>query len=142
MVLQGQWKALIGTDVVEQVRRQLADDKIRIDVGKPLSARDGTRRADVSDPNELVYKTGDDVPVYWVSWEEAVEFCHRLTERERTERWPVGQGEGCRAGVHPRLTGLLVVDVRAPSRGRPLPSARAAPCRSRASSSSIRSRSW
>jgi formylglycine-generating enzyme required for sulfatase activity len=86
-VTQGQWKALMGTDVVEQVRRQLAEDKL---AGKQLSWRDAVNR-NVSDPNALVYNTADDAPMYWVSWEEAVAFCRRLTERERAEgRLPAG----------------------------------------------------
>ncbi|HEX2852610.1 MAG TPA: formylglycine-generating enzyme family protein [Opitutaceae bacterium] len=87
-VTQGQWKALMGTDVVEQVRRQLAEDRL---AGKQLSKRDGVNRTGVSDPNQLVYNTADDAPMYWVSWEEAVAFCRRLTERERAEgRVPEG----------------------------------------------------
>lgn len=86
-ITQGQWRALMGTDVVEQVRRQLAEDRL---AGKQLSRRDGVDR-NVSDPNELVYNTADDAPMYWVSWEEAVAFCRRLTERERAEgRLPAG----------------------------------------------------
>jgi len=86
-VTQGQWKALMGTDVVEQVRRQLAEDRL---AGKQLSRRDGVDR-NVGDPHELVYNTADDAPMYWVSWEEADAFCRRLTERERAEgRVPAG----------------------------------------------------
>lgn len=90
-VTQGQWKALMGTDVVEQVRRQLADDTLTRKAGKPLRVRDGLDRTNVSDPNELVFNLADDAPVYWVSWEEAVMFCRQLTERERAAgRLPVG----------------------------------------------------
>jgi formylglycine-generating enzyme required for sulfatase activity len=86
-VTQSQWKTLMGTDVVEQVRRQLAEDKL---AGRQQSRRDGVNR-NVSDANELVYNTADDAPMYWVSWEEAVAFCRRLTERERAEgRLPAG----------------------------------------------------
>jgi formylglycine-generating enzyme required for sulfatase activity len=89
-VTQRQWKALMGTDVVEQVRRQLAEDAITRKAGQNVSQRDGIR-TNVSDPNELVYNTADDAPIYWVSWEEAVEFCRRLTERERAAgRLPAG----------------------------------------------------
>ena len=83
-VTQGQWKALMGTDVVEQVRRQLADDSL---AGKQLSWRDKVDQTNVKDPNELVYNTADDGPMYWVSREEAVAFCRRPTERERAEGW-------------------------------------------------------
>ena len=90
-VTQGQWKALMGTDVVEQVRRQLADDKLAGNAGQQLSQRDGVNRTNVSDPNDLVQNTADDAPMYWVSWEEAVAFCRRLTERERAAgRLPAG----------------------------------------------------
>jgi formylglycine-generating enzyme required for sulfatase activity len=80
----------MGTNVVEQVRRQLADDALAIKAGKGVRQRDGDRMI-VSDPNELVYNTADDAPMYWVSWEEAVEFSRRLTKRERAAgRVPAG----------------------------------------------------
>lgn len=86
-VTQGQWKALMDTDVIEQVRRQLAEDKL---AGKQRSYRE-VDRANVKNPAELVRDTADDAPMYWVSWEEAVAFCRRLTERERAEgRVPAG----------------------------------------------------
>jgi formylglycine-generating enzyme required for sulfatase activity len=89
-VTQGQWKALMGTTVVEQVRRQLADDALTRKAGQNVRQRDGNRM-NVSDPNELVYNTASDAPMYWVSWEEAVEFSRRLTERERAAgRLPAG----------------------------------------------------
>ena len=44
----------MGTDVVEQVRRQLADDTLTRKAGQQLKAADGVNRANVSDPNELV----------------------------------------------------------------------------------------
>jgi len=90
-VTQGQWKKLMGTDVVEQARRQLADDARARSAGQPLRLRDGVNRTNVTDPHELVYNTNDDAPIYWVSWVEAVEFCRRLTERERAAgRLPPG----------------------------------------------------
>lgn len=36
-------------------------------------------------PREQDKGRGDDVAVHWVSYLEAVEFCHRLTKRARTE---------------------------------------------------------
>jgi formylglycine-generating enzyme required for sulfatase activity len=90
-VTQRQWRTLMRTDVAEQVRRQLAQDTVTKKAGLPVRQRDGADRADVSDLRELVYNTAEDAPMYWVSWEEAVEFCRRLTERERTAgRLPAG----------------------------------------------------
>jgi formylglycine-generating enzyme required for sulfatase activity len=90
-VTQRQWRTLMRSDVNAQVRRQLADDAITRKAGLPVRQRDGADRASVSDPRVLVYHTADDAPMYWVSWEEAMEFCRRLTERERAAgRLPAG----------------------------------------------------
>ena len=91
-VTQSQWKALMGTDVVEQARRMLADDTLYTLAGKQQTLRDFYKRTKESDPNDgLVQNAADDAPMYWVSWEEAVAFCRRLTERERTAgRVPAG----------------------------------------------------
>jgi formylglycine-generating enzyme required for sulfatase activity len=65
-VTQAQWKAIMGTSVAQQT--QLADAKHR-----------------------GLYNQGDDVPMYYIDWFEAVEFCHRLAEREHTAgRLPAG----------------------------------------------------
>jgi formylglycine-generating enzyme required for sulfatase activity len=56
-VTQGQWEALMGTSLRQQ------KDK----------AHDGA----------TLYGEGKDYPVYYVSWDDAVEFCAKLTEQER-----------------------------------------------------------
>lgn len=72
-ITQAQWRTIMGTSLLEQVRRSLADHK-----------KDG-------DPSELAYNAADDTPMYYVNWEEAVAFCHRLTDRERAAgRLPAG----------------------------------------------------
>jgi formylglycine-generating enzyme required for sulfatase activity len=56
-VTQGQWEAVMGTSIEDQ--RQAAN-------------REGSLKGQ-----------GKDHPIYYVSWEEAVDFCAKLTERER-----------------------------------------------------------
>lgn len=56
-VTQGQWQAIMGTDV-NQLRRRSPN----------LDVRTGE---------------GPDFPVYYVTWQDAMDFCAKLTERER-----------------------------------------------------------
>jgi sulfatase modifying factor 1 len=81
VVTQAQWRVIMGTDLVEQARRLLADDSLYFDHKETL--RDYWHLKKDSDPSKMPLDVANDAPIYWVSWEEAVEFCHRLTERER-----------------------------------------------------------
>jgi sulfatase modifying factor 1 len=90
-VTHAQWRAIMGTDLVEQVRRMLADDTLYPISGKQQTTRNFFEVKKDSDPHALVYYAADDAPMYWVNWDEASEFCHRLTERERAAgRLPEG----------------------------------------------------
>lgn len=57
-VTQAQWESLMGTTVVEQ--------------------------RDAANPRLTLRGTGDSFPMYYVSWEDAMAFCRRLTERDRS----------------------------------------------------------
>jgi formylglycine-generating enzyme required for sulfatase activity len=81
-VTQGQWHALMGTDVVEQAWRMLTDDTL-FDFGKAETIRDLLGVAKVSDPKALIGNVGDNYPIYYVSWDEAAAFCRKLTDQER-----------------------------------------------------------
>lgn len=83
-VTQKQWKALMGTDVVEQARRMLADDTLHSAGGEKTTLRDFKGLQKTLDPMSTVVATvADDAPMYFVSWEEAAAFCRRLTDAER-----------------------------------------------------------
>jgi formylglycine-generating enzyme len=63
-VTHAQWRRIMGTDLREQAHR-----------GVPLEAN----------PDRLLAGLGDDVPVYFVNWNEAMAFCAKLNERARAE---------------------------------------------------------
>ena len=82
-VTHGEWKAVMGTDLAEQVRRALADDTLYALAGKNQTLRDRLGLKVDSDPKILLHGTGDRIPIHWVSWDEVADFCQKLTERER-----------------------------------------------------------
>jgi len=89
---QGQWRQLMGTTVVEQARRALLDDTPILIGGrrkKPVRDFFGLQKSD--DVMHLVGNVDDDLPIIWVSWNEAMDFCRQLTEREgKAGRLPPG----------------------------------------------------
>ena len=59
-VTQGQWKAVMSTTLLEQAEKEFPGDG-RNHIGN----------------------VDDDYPMYLINWDEAMEFCRRLTEQER-----------------------------------------------------------
>ena len=101
-VTQGQWKAVMGTTLLDQVNLHQAN------IARPHEV------------NKYIGNIGDDYPMYCVNWNEALEFCRTLTERERSAgRLPTGyeytlpteaQWEyTCRAGTTTALFNGIIV---------------------------------
>ena len=85
-VTQGQWKKLMdGETIVDLARKGLRDDTVYNIAGTRQTLREFWGMARDGDPMNRCGDLKDDVPVYNVSWNEAVEFCRRLTQRERAE---------------------------------------------------------
>ncbi len=81
-VTYGQWKALMGTDLKEQVRKALNDDTVYPYLGnKTLREFWGLERD--SDPMTRIGNEGDNLAMHYVSYDECIAFCYRLNERER-----------------------------------------------------------
>jgi formylglycine-generating enzyme required for sulfatase activity len=91
MVTIGQWKAATGRDVRQQLQKVIADDT-RYDLGgKQQTIRDFMRFSRDGDPGQYLSGEGLDLPMYFVSWNDAAAFCAELTARERTAgRLPAG----------------------------------------------------
>jgi formylglycine-generating enzyme required for sulfatase activity len=82
-VTVGQWREVMGTDLREQVRKALADDTLYNLGGKQQTLRDFWGLARDADPARRIGNEDAELPMHYVNWAEAKEFCRRLTERER-----------------------------------------------------------
>ncbi len=84
-ITHGQWKALMGEDrdLRGEVRRGMEDDTAYELSGKTQTIREFWDMARDGDPSDMIGPSGDNIPMHYISWDEAMEFCHKLTERER-----------------------------------------------------------
>ena len=75
-VTQKQWHKIMGTTIADQ--------------------------RDEADPSSKLFGEGDDFPIYFVSYQDAIDFCRRLSEKERREYRLPTEAEweyACRAGT-------------------------------------------
>lgn len=83
-VTHGQWKKIMHTDVREQARLGLeSDEKFLIGRKEKIPVRDFFDWKKGDDPGQLIGNLDDNIAMLWVSWNEAVEFCRKLTAMER-----------------------------------------------------------
>jgi len=82
-ISHAQWRAVMGSGLIDQVRLALEDDREYSIDGKNQTQRAYWGMARDADPARMLGPEGDDVVMHYVSWEDAREFCRRLTERER-----------------------------------------------------------
>lgn len=121
-ITMGQWNTIMGTDVLEQVRRAIDDNDEHWLGGKRQTYRAFKNVAIGADPRVQIGQIEDDRPMILVNYAEVLEFCERLTERERAAgRLPAGyvyslpteaQWEyACRAGTTSALyNGAISID--------------------------------
>jgi formylglycine-generating enzyme required for sulfatase activity len=78
----GQWKSVMGRDVRDQLLHAIDDERLYELDGKRQTLRDFMNFSRANAPEYLANES-DDLPMYFVSWNDAVEFCRRLNEIER-----------------------------------------------------------
>jgi sulfatase modifying factor 1 len=82
-ITHGQWKSIMGTDLADQVRKALYDNHIYNLGGGPQTLRDYWGLARGADPTSKLGNTDDNLPMHYVSWDDAMEFCRKLTQQAR-----------------------------------------------------------
>ena len=129
-VSQGVWKSVMGPQTVVDLAREALQAEDAEDVGSANSEAAADRtvwtiRRD-ADPASRCGDVDDRLPVYYVSWAQATNFCARLTEIERkagrlprgwTYRLPTeAEWEyACRAGTSTGLPGDLPHGIVGPN---------------------------
>lgn len=83
MVTIGQWKSVMGLDVRGQLGKMLHDDTLHDLGGKKQAVRDFMRFSCDAGPGQYLANEDENLPMYFVSWNDAMEFCKILNERER-----------------------------------------------------------
>jgi sulfatase modifying factor 1 len=86
----GQWKAVTGMNVRDKVMKLLSDTTLYDFMGKKMTVCT-FMGFDKNNPDKVLANENDELPMYFVSWYEAMQFCKKLTERERAvHRLPNG----------------------------------------------------
>ena len=83
-VTVGQWKAVTGQSLRDKVNKLLNDETLYDFEGKQQKIRD-YMNFDRNNPDKIMANENDRVPMYFVSWYEAMDFCKKLTEQARAK---------------------------------------------------------
>ena len=122
-VTQGLWKEVMdGETVIDLARKALQDDAEYYLGGKKQTMREWWGASRDTNPADRCADLDDDLPVYFVSWDDASRFCEKLESRLRTlGDLPEGYGirlpteaeweYACRAGTKTALPNGSEIEI-------------------------------
>jgi formylglycine-generating enzyme required for sulfatase activity len=86
-----QWREVMGTDLRGHLADVIKDDTLYDFQGRKRTIRDFMNMSADGDIGRYLGNEDDALPMYFASWNDAMDFCARLTERERKAgRLPAG----------------------------------------------------
>ncbi|MEP7144865.1 MAG: formylglycine-generating enzyme family protein [Ferruginibacter sp.] len=77
----GQWKAVTGESLRDHVVKMLNDETVHDFGGQKKKLRE-FMNFNPEDPGKIMANENDSLPMYFVSWDDAMEFCQKLNLRE------------------------------------------------------------
>ncbi len=102
-VTQGQWQAVMGTTLLQQANKALADDTLYKVLGnKTLRAYSNKQKGEGA---SMIGVESDKIAMYFVNWEEADDFCTKASRHAGQRGWSMAlpteaQWEyACRSGT-------------------------------------------
>ena len=85
-VTQAQWSELMGETLRDQARKMIDDPQLYRMGGKDVTMRQASNAIAGKEIESVCAAEAPNVPIYYVSWEDAMEFCRKLTEKERAAK--------------------------------------------------------
>jgi formylglycine-generating enzyme required for sulfatase activity len=90
-VTVAQWREVMGTDLRGHLTKVIKDDTLYDFAGKQKTIRDFMNMSLDGDISRYLANEGDSLSMYFTSWNDAMAYCSRLTEREeKAGRLPAG----------------------------------------------------
>jgi formylglycine-generating enzyme required for sulfatase activity len=83
-VTVGQWKAVTGESLRDHVQKMLSDETV-YDFGDREATLRDYMHFDRDDPDRIMANEDDGLPMYFVSWDDAMDFCRKLTARAKAD---------------------------------------------------------
>ena len=90
-VTVAQWRAVMGTDLRGHLTKVIKDDTLYEFAGRQRTIRDFMNMSPKTDIKRYLANEDGALPMYFTSWNDAIEFCEKLTQQERAAgRLPSG----------------------------------------------------